>query len=210
MKRLLTIFFLLFGAGLTSLATEPDGLAPFRKTFSLEIGTGLAPLQTQIPGFENKAETFYSKGQTCNYVFWTPAFDLSAVWLVTPRCEMVLSVEIAQRRYHVTQHPEFGTDPYGTPRYDFSQPGTDLGTKGTKPVETLYCQGRSLWLDLESSIYFYSGIGLGVSTNFKEILPVIGLTPLAIRITGDHFYFFAEATISPLGTFGHGGLGWRF
>ncbi|MBQ7640223.1 MAG: hypothetical protein IJS91_04440 [Bacteroidales bacterium] len=210
MRRLLTILVLLLGTGLTSLAAEPDGqAAPFRKRFSLEIGTGLAPLQTQLPGLENKAEAFYNKGQSGNYV-WTPAFDLSAVWLVTPRCEIVLSVEIAQRRYHVTQHPEFGTDPYGNPRYDFSQPGTDLGTRGTKPVETLYCQGRSLWLDLESSIYFYSGIGIGVSTNFKKILPVVGLTPLAIRITGDHIYFFAEATISPLGTFGHGGLGWRF
>ena len=210
MRKLLTILFLLFGARLTSLAADPDGqTAPFRKTFSLEIGSGILPLQTQFPTLEDKRSAFYWNGQSAKYVC-TPAFDLSATWLVTPRIEMVLSLEIAQRRYHVTQHPEFGTDPYGNPRYDFSQPGTDLGSKGTRPVETLYFQSRSLWLQLESSLYFYSGIGLGVSTNFKKILPVVGLTPLAIRITGDHFYFFAEATVSPLGTFGHGGLGWRF
>lgn len=209
MRKLLTILILMLIAGATSLAAEPDGQASFRKTFSLEIGTGLAPLQTQLPGLEDEAETFYSKGQTCNYV-WTPAFDLSAVWLVTPRCELVLSVEIAQRRYQVTQHPEFGTDPHGNPRYDFSQPGTDLGTKGLKPVESLYCQGRFFWMDPQSAFCFYSGIGIGVSTNFRSTIPVAGLTPVAFRISGAHFYFFAEATISPLGTFGHGGFGWRF
>ena len=210
MRRLLTILFLLFGAGLTSLAADPDGqTAPFRKTFSLEIGSGILPLQTQFPTLEDKRSAFYWNGQSAKYVC-TPAFDLSAAWLVTPRIEMVLSLEIAQRRYQVTQHPEFGTDPYGNPRYDFSQPGTDLGIKGLEPVESLYCQGRFFWMAPQSAFCFYSGIGIGVSTNFRSTIPVAGLTPLAFRIAGAQFYFFAEATVSPLGTFGHGGFGWRF
>ncbi len=208
MRKLLTILILMLIAGATSLATEPDSqTAPFRKSFSLEIGTGITPQQTQLPGL---GETeFYENGQSAKYI-WTPAFDISAAWLVTHRIEMVLSVEIAQRRYQVTQHPEFGTDPHGNPRYDFSQPGTDLGTKGLKPVESLYCQGRFFWMDPQSAFCFYSGIGIGVSTNFRSTIPVAGLTPVAFRISGAHFYFFAEATISPLGTFGHGGFGWRF
>ena len=198
MKKGLFILMIAFCTGISARA----------QSFSLEVGSGLPSLYVWITNFDESG-VFHANGQWAVYK-WTPTLSISAVWQNADRWEVAISCSVAQRLYDVTQYPEFGTDPYGNPRYDFNQPGQPLGTKGLKPVETLYLQGRYFWLGSDEVFSLYSAFGAGAVTNFHSVLPAIGITPLAFRISGKHFYFFAEATVSPLATFGHGGFGWRF
>lgn len=201
MRKGLIILLILFSAGFSAWA----------QSFSVEVGTGLPSLFTQFPTLD-KEGVFSARGQKAKYK-WTPTADVSVVWLATSRWEFALSCGYAQRLYEVTQYQEFGIDPYGQTRYDYSRPGQPLGTKGLKPVETLFFQGRYVWnlvLDGIDSV-IYSSLGAGIMTDLDDaVIPVMGITPFAFRISGTHFYFFAEATLSPLATFAHGGFGWRF
>ena len=203
MKKGLFILMFVFCTGISARA----------QSFSVEVGTGIPSLFTAFFTF-NGEDSFYGHGQQPEYK-WTLTTDVSAVWRTTSRWEVVLSCGYSQRLYKVTQYPEFGTDPYGQPRYDFSKPGQPLGTKGLKPVETLCLQGRYIWLEEDGleedeNLSFYTAVCVGVMTDLNRTIPVAGLTPFAFRISGTHFYFFAEVTVSPLATIGHGGFGWRF
>ena len=201
MRRGLTILLILFSAGIAARA----------QAFSVEVGTGIPSLFTRFPTLD-KEGVFSEQGQKAKYR-WTPTADVSVVWLAGPRWEFALSCGYSQRLYEVTQYPEFGIDPYGRTRYDYDQPGQPLGTKGLKPVETLFIQGRYVWnLVLEGiDSVIYSSFGAGIMTDLHDaVIPVMGITPIAFRISGTHFYFFAEATLSPLATLAHGGFGWRF
>lgn len=202
MRKGLTILLILFSAGFASRA----------QSFSVEVGTGIPSLFTQFPSLDEEG-VFSQRGQKAKYKC-TPTADVSVVWLTTSRWEFALSCGYSQRLYEVTQYPEFGIDPYGQIRYDYSKLGQPLGTKGLKPVETLFIQGRYVWgevSEIDGCVDFYFSFGTGVMTNLDDaVIPVIGLTPFAFRISVTHFYFFAEATVSPLATFAHGGFGWRF
>ena len=209
MRRLLTILFLLFGAGLTSLAAEPDDQAPFRKAFSLEIGTGTRSVFLQYPSFTAKQrQEFTEKGQQYREVGTIP-ICLSACYHIVPHLELVLSGSIAWYHYDLTQYPAFGTDPYGRTRYDYQAQGAPLGRVSAGSVENLYFQFRAPWL-FDGEDAFYSSIGVGLATNFDKTIPTFGFTLLGIRVAGKHFYGFGEFTVSPLATLFFGGLGWRF
>ena len=55
----------------------------------------------------------------------------------------------------------------------------------------------------------YSALGVGLTTA-TSLVPLPGITPIAVRFGGEHLYFFAEATLGPIATLGHGGIGWKF
>jgi hypothetical protein len=198
----------LLAAAISVSAQEKDTSSDTK--YSVEIGTGLQPLHTNLAnGWSYKkelAETgqgIDSKGSFC------PVADLTAVIRTRPRTEFTLSAGVSWYHHRVTQYSIFGTDPEGKPRYNLKD-GTPGGWKDSSPVFSLTFQWRHIW-NPDNAFKVYSGLGAGiVFSKYEQPLPAPSLTPAAFRYGGKHFYGFAEITVGTLATFIHGGLGWQF
>ena len=139
--------------------------------YSVEIGTGLQPLHTNLAnGWSYKkelAETgqgIDSKGSFC------PVADLTAVIRTRPRTEFTLSAGVSWYHHRVTQYSIFGTDPEGKPRYNLKD-GTPGGWKDSSPVFSLTFQWRHIW-NPDNAFKVYSGLGAGiVFSKYEQPLP---------------------------------------
>lgn len=174
------------------------------KSFSLEAGTGIQPIRMWF-AVSSLEDSLVEKGQVAKETnSGCPTFSLSEVLRLSGHWELVLSESVSWKYYNLRQYDTFGIDPNGQPRYDLSH-STDLGRKA-RPSFALYFQGRLIWSP-KWKLTCYSALGLGASSTGG---PAIGITPVGMRYGGKHLYGFAELTVSPLATLGHGGIGWRF
>lgn len=206
--RLIVILLLLF-AGTTTYAG--DGDTPFKKGFSLEIGAGPGPLHMTLPGISPSSEikrAWAKEGLEADLTdAFYPAVSLTGIWRTTERWEIALTGGVSWCHHHLIQYDSFGIDPYGEPRYDVSH-GTPAGKADSSPVGSLTLQGRYLWRH-QKTFEVYSAFGVGLTTA-TEFIPMPSLTPVAFRVGGKHLYAFAELTLSPFASIGHGGIGVKF
>ncbi|MBO4671526.1 MAG: hypothetical protein J5640_06785 [Bacteroidales bacterium] len=183
--------------------------APFKKTFSIEIGYGIQPLHATFSPLPSEEDAMAKNGQAFvnnSDSFYLPV-DISEVWRVSPHWELGLTESICWKFMDVVQYGTFGTDPNGNPRYDLDN-RTTIGRKAALPSAALSFQARVIWSP-KWKVTAYSGLCVGF-TSMTGFIPVPGITPAGVRYGGKHIYFFAEATLSPIATIAHGGLGWRF
>ena len=207
MKLRLILVFLLLASG--SAAFAQDAAAP-RNDFSLELGTGLQPLHLSLlVPTRSEEEALAEMGREADISGWrrgsfSPTLSLSGVWPYSTHSEFILTAGVSWMYYRITQYGTFGTDPQGNPRYDLNDP-SPAGWKSSKPVPTLSFLYRYIW-NPGRKVLLYSGAGIG----FVEFVPIPDITLLGVRFGGRRLYFFGEATLGPIATFVHGGLGWRF
>ena len=180
---------------------------------ALEIGGGPAPLPQQMglhfvfPTAAREAELAEMGRRARSAGAWFPALNLAWVFRRNEKWEVAVSAGLSWSNYEVYQYATFGTDPAGKPRYDLSE-GDLIGRENGRFTGAISVTWRRTWLS-RGIFDLYSGVGFGFGTTTLYI-PLPELTPVGIRLGGRHFYGFAEATVGPLATFGHGGIGWRF
>ena len=207
--RFLTLVALVF-LGVTAHAQELEVFEePFQPYFTLEIGTGFAPIHTLIsqrglPWDYDIADKGLDPGDKS----WCPAFSVSAAWHSTLKWEFVLTGGISWCHYTVTQYDTFGIDPQGRPRYDLEKPLYSFWTD-SEYAGAFFFQARRFWNPTQK-VKLYSAAGIGLYTDGKEIGPVPSFTPIAVRFGTGHLKFFLENTYSPAATAWQAGLGWTF
>jgi hypothetical protein len=207
--RFLTLVTLVLACA-TAHAQETEVFEePFQPYFTLELGTGIAPVHTLLKQ-SSLAHNYEiaDKGLSPKDSPWSPAFSLSAAWHTALKWEFVLTGGFSWCHYKVVQYDTFGIDPQGRPRYDLDKPlytyWTDSEFSGT-----LFFQARRFWNPTQK-VKLYSSAGVGLYTDGKEIGPVPSVTPIAVRFGTGPLKFFIENTYSPAATAWHMGLGWTF
>lgn len=213
MRKYLIIISFLLGTAFAARAQEE---LAFRPVFSIEIGTGYPPIHTLTASSYTREKELAEKGleivdkQNAFY----PVINLTGVYRPWKRAEFTFSAGASWCHHQLKQHPQFGVDPNGKPRYDWSK-GTMAGWTDSTPCFMVAAQCRYLWTP-SYLLVLYSGTGWGIVfgsrfiAGITSVLPVPSLTPIGLRTGGKHFYAYAEGTIGPLATFIHGGLGWHF
>ncbi|MBO4567020.1 MAG: hypothetical protein J5695_07320 [Bacteroidales bacterium] len=202
---------LLFAAITSYAADEGNSAAPFQKSFSLELGSGIQPLHMTLAPSHKEKLAYADKGIITQEAgnLDCPVISFSEVWRTRPHWELCLTEGISWKIMELRQYDNvFGTDPNGNPRYDISKSPTDIGRGASLPVGSLTFQARFIWSP-KWKVTVYSALGAGLTT-VTAFYPMPLVTPIALRFKGEHFYVFAEATMGPVATFGHGGIGWKF
>lgn len=204
MKRAVLTLALLLSAAASVFADEPEKV----RSFSLELGVGAMPLHMYLVFPASAERELADLGQRSgDSKFDVPAISLSEVWRLNGHWEVALTEGVCWRYFDIIQYPEFGIDPDGKPRYDLHK-GYSIGAKATPPVVSLTGQLRFIWSP-KWKVTAYSAVQIGFTTA-SYIIPLPGITPVAVRYGGKHLYGFAEVTLGPVASFAHGGLGWRF
>lgn len=191
-----------------SLTAFAQGEPGFRKTYSIEIGTGIQPLY--MGDYPNMAVQKRLESQGMAPVpedCFHPVITLTGVVRTEAKTEFTLSTGVSWYLNRLMKYPVFGTDPYGQPRYNLNE-GQPAGKLHSSPEFSFLFQYRHLW-NPQNALVCYSGFGAGFSTA-TGFFPLPSLTPIALRLSGEHIYVFVEGTVSVMATFVHGGLGWRF
>jgi hypothetical protein len=70
-------------------------------------------------------------------------------------------------------------------------------------------QVRWIWNPGESCA-IYSAAGAGILTEGTKIVPLPSITPVGVRLGGEHFFGFFETTLGSVATLFQAGLGWTF
>jgi hypothetical protein len=208
--RFLTLVALLFCCA-TAHAQDVEVLPePFDPYFTLEIGTGMAPIHTLVHHWGLKwDDDLADQGlDPISQGSWCPAFSLSAAWHTHLKWEFVLTGGVSWCNYRVIQYDTFGWDPQGKPRYDLDKM---LRTyrKNSHYAGALFFQARRFWNPTQK-VKLYSAAGAGLYTDGKEVLPVPSITPIAVRFAAGQVKFFIESTLSPAATGWNFGMGWSF
>lgn len=205
MKVRILVIAALLASAVNAFAQEvPD----FRKSFSVEIGTGISPLYMSDTPSRSVQQRLAQKNLVASDEgCFHPVVTLTGVFRTNVKSEFTASAGISWNHNKLIECPTFGIDPYGQPRLNLDE-SKPAGTLESSPEYSLLIQYRHLW-NPQNALVCYSGIGAGFSTAMG-VCPIPSFTPLALRLGGDHFYGFVEGTVSILATFVHGGLGWRF
>jgi hypothetical protein len=206
--RLLALAALiLWGA---SAFAQEDIDPPFSPYFTLEIGTGMAPLHTLLNGEWALGYSLSEDGTIADAGhYWCPSFSVSAAWHTTLKWEWVVTAGFSWVHHRMLRYDSFGIDPEGRPRFDSSSPHDD-GTGDSLPAPVLFAQARRFWNPTQK-VKLYSAVGIGyVSDPSKAFGVVPSLTPIAVRFGTGHLKFFIENAITPAATILDLGLGWSF
>lgn len=201
MKARLFLCSMLLFASFASFAQE-------EKSFSLELGTGFAPLHSLVEGIRSMKGTLASEGQTVSLIY-SPTFALSGVWKINSRSEWLVTGGVTWDYYNVLQYGTFGIDPDGNPRYDLSSEALPAGRKNGDLSASITIRYRRIW-NPEKPCSVYSGAGLGYVYFQKEVAPAPEITLIGVKYSWTHFQLFLENTYGPHATLLHGGIGWRF
>lgn len=206
MKARIIAAILLLGVTIASYAQEDTRSL---KGFSLEAGTGLAPLHTRLSNTSWDTRREYAqKGQEITGTgVYSPSISLAGVFRTAANIEHTVTLSVAWTRLSLTQYSVFGTDPQGQPRYDLED-GTVIGTVNSPLSYSITWHWRYIW-NPQKPFKTYTALGAGLSTT-TGFVPLPSVTPIGVRFGGTHFYFFAEWTLGPVASFVHGGLGWKF
>ncbi|MCR4910715.1 MAG: hypothetical protein K5909_05480 [Bacteroidales bacterium] len=212
MKRVALSILFVFGLAISafgqeSLAEELE-LSSFKRSFSLELGSGFAPIHT-LADTRSLDVKYAPLGQAIddNYPL---SFTLSGVWRFDRRWEAKLTIDTAWFNCELIQYPEFGTDPSGKPRYRINYNQAEhLGriNDGFRWSATAIL--RHIW-NPQKAFQTYSEFGLGYVFGLGSPALIPGITFIGLRYCWGHFYLYAENTFSPAATLIHGGLGWKF
>ena len=186
-------------------------MAPWEPSFSLEVGTGLAPLHMLFQPTVDVERALAQRGQEVEKDRASfPVLSLSGVWRAGALSEMVVTAGVSCCYYNILQYPVFGTDPNGNPRYDLNFPSY-AGRGRTDLCPTLTVRYRHLWNPWHTVVFYNElGVGIGDFSDIGDIRLLPAMTPFGVRCGGQHFYFYFENTFSPVATLVHCGLGWRF
>lgn len=212
MKRVALSILFLFGLAISAFGQESQAeeleIPSFKRSFSLELGSGFAPIHT-LADTRSLDVKYAPLGQAIddNYPL---SFTLSGVWRFDRRWEAKLTIDAAWFNCELLQFPEFGTDPSGKPRYSINYNQTEhLGriNDGFRWSATAIL--RHIW-NPQNAFQTYSEFGLGYVFGLGLPALIPGLTFIGLRYCWDHFYLYAENTFSPAATLFHGGLGWKF
>ena len=183
-------------------------LPTFRKSYSIELGTGLPSVHMSVMPSYQVERAYAQKGQAVSKrqtIY--PVISLTGTVRTSRKSEHTLTAGLSWCFHPVTQYGVFGTDPEGKPRYDLSD-ASPAGWKHSSPVFTLTWHWRHLW-NPEGRVVAYSGVGAGLLF-LGEVYPLPSVTPIAIRFGGARFYGFAECTLGPVASLLHTGVGWKF
>ena len=206
MKSRLLIVVLLLGFSVSLHATGADSLSvTSRRSFSLEIGTGVPPL-TSLLNRPSKSE-LADKGQEATD-FHHYCLNLTGCIRISPYAEFALTGNYSWCYHKTIQYGSFGYTHDGEPRYDLSR-GTSTRWDTSNPVLSLTGQFRFLWSREWETVQGYSALGLGLFYDGESIYPSPSLTIIGLRF-GGRLYGFVENTYGPQATFIYGGLGWKF
>ena len=193
-----------------AVSAQEKGRPLFDKSFSIELGTGIRPIQMMVSPNRYVQKELAPKGQDIDTdgAFF-PTISLTGVLRTGLKTEFTLTAGTCWYHHRVIQYPVFGTDPNGEPRYSIGN-GTPAGWMDSIPSYSLTIQWRHLW-NPQNAFTLYTGLGAGVTTSsLSDFFPLPSITPIAFRYGGKHLYGFAEFTLGPLASLVHGGLGWRF
>lgn len=216
MKRVALSILLLFGLAVSAFGqeslAEELAVSSFKQSFSLEVGSGFAPIHT-LADTRSLDVKYAPLGQAIddNHPL---SFTLSGVWRFDRRWEAKLTIDAAWFNCELIQYPEFGTDPSGKPRYRINYNQAEhLGRINDGFSWSATAMFRHIW-NPQNAFQTYSEFGLGYISGLKDNygMPVFlpGITLVGIRYRWEHFYLYAENTFSPAATLIHGGLGWKF
>ena len=197
MKARLFLCSMLLFASFASFAQE-------EKSFSLELGTGFAPLHSLVDGVHK----ITYEGENVSLIY-SPTFALSGVWRINSRSEWLVTGGVTWDYYNVLQYGTFGIDPDGNPRYDLSSEALPTGRKNGDLSASITIRYRRIW-NPEKPCSVYSGAGLGYVYFQKDVAPAPEITLIGVKYSWTHFQLFLENTYGPHATFLHGGIGWRF
>ena len=137
MKARLFLCSMLLFASFASFAQE-------EKSFSLELGTGFAPLHSLVSGVRSLKGSLASEGQTVSLIY-SPTFALSGVWRINSRSEWLVTGGVTWDYYNVLQYGTFGIDPDGNPRYDLSSEALPAGRKNGDLSASITIRYRRIW-----------------------------------------------------------------
>ena len=207
--RFLTLVALVL-LGVTAHAQEAEVFEePFQPYFTLEIGTGFAPIHTLVNGATlSRNLDIAEKGLGPQDNALCPAFSLSAAWHTSLKWEFVLTGGVSWCFYKAVQYDTFGVDPQGKPRYDLEKPLYSTW-RNSEYAGALFFQARRFWNPTQK-VKLYSAFGGGLCTDGKEFMPLPSVTPIAVRFGTGHLKFFIENTYSLAATGWNFGLGWTF
>lgn len=194
---------------LSAYASEPAKREkkPFDKSFSLELGYGIQPLHMTFAPTSEEKRALADQGFSESGDSFCPALSLAAMWRTGYHWELGAIAGISWCHFQTIEYSTFGFDPNGKARYNLRE-HHDGGWKDSDPIMALCFQARFIW-NPQWKVCAYSAAQIGL-TSASFIIPIPGITPVALRYGGKHFYGFLEATLSPIATFGHGGIGWKF
>ena len=205
MKKRLALVAALLCAVTAAFAQEREDAV---KSFSVEVGTGISPLYMSDTPSRSVQQRLAQKSLVANDEdCFHPVVTLTGVFRINAKSELTVSAGTSWNHNKLIKCPVFGVEPSGQPRLNIEE-GQPAGTLESSPEFSILFQYRHLW-NPQNAVLLYSGFGAGLSTAMG-FMPVPSLTPIALRVGGEHVYGFAEATVSILATFVHGGLGWRF
>ena len=195
--------------GVSAFAQE-DIDPPFSPYFTLEIGTGMAPIHTLLNGNWTQGGVVSEEGTRADAGhFWCPSFSVSAAWHTTLKWEWVVTAGYSWVHHQMIQYDSFGVDPEGRPRFDLTS-HHDIGWKDSDPAGAIFFQARRFWNPTQK-VKLYSAAGLGyVFDPSKDFAVAPSITPIAVRFGTGHLKFFIENTFSPAATALDFGLGWTF
>ena len=213
MKRLLPAVVLLLGLAVPAFGqdtiAEAPYVVPFKKTISLEIGTGYAPIHNLALGNGVIRTQLAPSGQ-----FASDGYPLSFTMVGVLRTgkfwEMKLTTDFTWQNCGVKQFDTFGVDPYGQPRYKMDYENAEyIGRRNMNFSWSATLTMRRIYNPFRNfQTYTEFGLGVVVFQGRAAILPSI--TPIGARYCWEHFYLFAEFPFTPYATLLHGGLGWKF
>ena len=220
MKRLLQAVVLLLGLAVPAFGQETlyEALTvvSFKNSFSLEAGTGYAPLHSTVSADRRISRRLSTEGQfATDYV--PLSFTLAGALRTSKNWEIKLIADFSWYNCGVKQCPTFGVDPEGKPRYKYDYENAEyLGRKNLDLYWSLTCTFRRIWNPFRN-FQLYSEFGLGLVSKELFYNSMVGrvnvvpsITPIGARYCWEHFYLFAEVPISPYATLIHGGVGWKF
>lgn len=208
MRALFVAGLLLLGCVISVRAQ--DSSPGFRKTWSVEIGTGLRPLHMTLSPSRARERELMNQGYTADKKnAYYPVISLTGILRTARKTEFSFTAGVSWCHHSLILHEAFGTDPNGNPRYSM-QDGTPAGHADSTPIFTITAQWRHIWTP-DRQVHLYTGLGAGLLSSGGEILPLPAITPIGIRIGAQtHFHVFVECTMSPVASIVHGGLGWKF
>ena len=198
---------MLWGA---SAFAQEDADPPFSPYFTLEIGTGMAPLHTLLNGEWALGGDLSDDGIRANAShYWCPSFSVSAAWHKALKWEWVVTAGFSWVHHRMMQYDTFGIDPAGRPRYDLSAPH-DIGTGDSLYAPAFFTQVRRFWNPTQK-VKLYSAVGIGYVVDPSDAFGVVpSITPIAVRFGTGHLKFFIENALTPAATLLDFGLGWSF